>query len=536
MAVATLASRVAGFLRILVLAAALGLGSRLLDTYNVANTLPNAVYELVVGGTMASIVVPLLTRAALDEPDGGVLYAQRLLSLIVYVLGAVTVLAIVVAPWLIDLYAPGFTAEQRELAIVFSRFFLPQILFYGLSATTSAILNTRGRFAAGAWAPLCNSVIVIAVGLTYLAVAGSTVAGGSAPGGPASAGPPAEGGGTGLSTGHLLLLGLGTTAGVVAQTVLVLWALSRSGFPVRLRLDPRGIGIRRIGKLGVWVLLAVVASQTLTAAATRAASWAGPGGVTAYQNASAVYLVPYAVIAVSVMTAILPRLSQYAARGERQRVTTGLSRAVRTALVVMAPIAAAFLLLGPHIATVLFAHGNSSAATVRVLGLVLAGFGLTLVPFTSYMILQRGLYALQDTRTSALITALVAAVGVAGCAAAGFLLPGEEIVIGIPVAYALAYTVGLNVTALVLRRRLGYLDGRRLLRTHVRVLVATAAGAGCAGLVVWAVNATTWAGAFLTVTGAVLAGAVGYLAAGRLMRLAELRHLLNLALPGLRTW
>jgi putative peptidoglycan lipid II flippase len=305
---------------------------------------------------------------------------------------------------------------------------------------------------------------------------------------------------------------------------------------VRLRLDPRGIGIRRIGKLGVWVLLAVAASQILTAAATRAASWAGPGGITAYQNASAVYLVPYAVIAVSVMTAILPRLSQYAARGERQRVTTGLSRAVRTALVVMAPIAAAFLLLGPHIATVLFAHGNSSAATVRVLGLVLAGFGLTLVPFTSYMILQRGLYALQDTRTSALITALVAAVGVAGCFAAGMLLPGEDIVVGIPVAYALAYTVGLNVTALVLRRRLGHLDGRRLVRTHVRVLVATAAGAGCAGLVVWAVGATTWAGALVTVAGAVLAGAAGYLAVGLLMRLAELRHLLNLALPGLRTW
>ncbi|MEU4162322.1 murein biosynthesis integral membrane protein MurJ [Actinoplanes sp. NPDC026670] len=518
MAVATLASRVGGFLRILVLAAALGLGTRLLDTYNVANTLPNAVYELVVGGTMASIVVPLLTRASLTEPDGGVLYAQRLLSLIVYVLSAVTILAIVAAPWLIDLYAPGFTAEQRDLAIVFSRFFLPQILFYGLSATTGAILNIRGRFAAGAWAPLCNSVIVIAVGLTYLSVAGSAVAG------------------AGLSTGHLLLLGLGTTAGVVAQTILVLWALARSGFPVRLRLDPRGIGIRRIGKLGAWVLLAVVASQTLTAAATRAASWAGPGGVTAYQNASAVYLVPYAVIAVSVMTAILPRLSQYAARGERQRVTTGLSRAVRTALVVMAPIAAAFLLLGPHIATVLFAHGNSSAATVRVLGLVLAGFGLTLVPFTSYMILQRGLYALQDTRTSALITALVAAVGVAGCAAAGWLLPGEDIVIGIPMAYALAYTVGLNVTALVLRRRLGYLDGRRLVRTHVRVLVATAAGAGCAGLVVWAVDAATWAGALCTLAGAVFAGAAGYLAAGRLMRLAELRHLLNLALPGLRTW
>ncbi|MEU4693837.1 murein biosynthesis integral membrane protein MurJ [Actinoplanes sp. NPDC023714] len=512
MAVATLASRVAGFLRILVLAAALGLGSRLLDTYNVANTLPNAVYELVVGGTMASIVVPLLTRAALTDADGGVLYAQRLLSLIVYVLGAVTVLAIVAAPLLIDLYAPGFTAGQRELAIVFSRYFLPQILFYGISATTGAILNVRGRFGAPAWAPLVNSVIVIAVGLIYLVIGGTT--------------------GTEIKTGQLLLLAMGTTAGVGAQTVLVVWALRRSGFPIRLHLDPRGIAIRRIGRLGVWVLLSVVASTTLTAMATRTASWAGAGGITAYQNASAVYLVPFAVIAVSVMTAMLPRLSQYAARGEHQRVTTGLSRAVRTALVVMAPIAAAFLLLGPDIAIVLFDHGNSSAATVRMLGLVLAAFGLTLVPFTSYMILQRGMYALQDTRTAAFITVLVAVVGVAGCAVAGWILPAREIVVGIPVAFAVAYAVGLNVTAVVLRRRLGYLDGRRLIRTHVRVLAATVT----AGILAVAALRLVDSRGLVPLIVAAFAGAVGYLLAGRLLRLAELRHLLNAALPGVRTW
>ncbi|WP_328478310.1 murein biosynthesis integral membrane protein MurJ [Actinoplanes sp. NBC_00393] len=520
MAVATLASRIAGFVRIVVLSAALGLGTRLLDTYNIANTLPNAVYELIVGGTMASIVVPLLTRAALTEPDGGVLYAQRLLSLIVYVLSAVTVLAIVAAPLLIDLYAPGFTSEQRELAIVFSRYFFPQILFYGISATAAAALNSRGRFGAPAWAPLCNSVIVIAVGLTYAAVGGSTT--------------------TTLDTGHLLLLSVGTTAGVFAQMTLVVWALRRTGFALRLHLDPRGIAIRRIGRLGIWVLLSVVTTQILVAAATRTASWSGPGGITAFQNANAIYHVPFAVIAVSVMTAMLPRLSQYAARSEHQRVVTGLSRAVRTALVVMAPIATAFVLLGPQIATVLFDHGNSNAATVRVLGLVLAAYGLTLVPFTSYMILQRGLYALQDTKTAALITAVVAGVGVAGCAAAGWLLPAEDIVIGIPIAYAAAYTTGLALTAVVLRRRLGHIDGKRLVRTHLRVLIAVLSGAVCAVLALWAlaaaVDSSGWGGALLTAAVAALAGGVGYLAAGRLLHVAELRHLLNAALPGIRTW
>jgi putative peptidoglycan lipid II flippase len=175
-----------------------------------------------------------------------------------------------------------------------------------------------------------------------------------------------------------------------------------------------------------------------------------------------------------------------------------------------------------------------------VLGLVLAAYGLTLVPFTSYLILQRGLYALQDTRTAALITAVVAGVGVAGCVAAGWLLPAEDIVIGIPIAYAAAYTSGLVLTAVVLRRRLGLIDGKRLVRTHLRVLVATVCGAAGAGLALWAlapaVDSSAWTGALITGGVAAFAGGVGYLAAGRLLRLAELRHLLNAALPGIRTW
>jgi len=219
MAVATLTSRVAGFLRIVVLTAVLGLGTRLLDTYNVANTLPNAVYELVVGGAMASVVVPLLTRAALTDPDDGERYAQRLLSLMVYGLGAVTLVALAAAPWLVDLYAPGFTAEQRDLAVVFSWYFLPQILFYGVSAAAGAVLNIRGRFAAPAWAPLCNSLVVITFGLIYLGAGGTTSL-------------------ADLTAGQLTLLALGTSAGVFAQMALVVGALARSGFPIRLPGSP----------------------------------------------------------------------------------------------------------------------------------------------------------------------------------------------------------------------------------------------------------------------------------------------------------
>ncbi|AYF26759.1 murein biosynthesis integral membrane protein MurJ [Micromonospora tulbaghiae] len=519
MAVATLGSRIAGFVRLVVLASALGLGSRLLDSYNVANTLPNAVYELVVGGAMASVVVPLLARAALSEPDDGVVYAQRLLSLMVYGLGAVTVVAMVSVPWLVEVYTPGFTGEQRELAVVFSLFFLPQILFYGVSATAGAVLNIRGRFAAPTWAPLVNSLIVIAVAVVYLLIGGANSI-------------------ESITPAHLLLLAVGTTAGVFAQMALVVWALARSGFALRPRLDPRGIGIRRIGRLGGWVLVSVVAAQVLLAAATRAASISGPGGISAYQNAFAVFQMPFAVIALSVMTAMLPRLSRYAAHLDHRQITEDLSRAIRLAVVALAPIAAAMLVLGPQIATVLFAYGRSSPSAITLLGAVVATFGVALVPFTGYMILQRGFYALQDTKTPALITAAVTVVGVAGCLAATWLLPRADIVVGIPLAYAAAYTTGLIAAAAILRRRLGRIDGNRLLRTHVRVAVAAGVAGSCAAATTSALTPQVGSGvnaALLMLSVAGVVGTATYVAVARLVRLTELQQLVATALAGIRT-
>ncbi|WP_344505245.1 murein biosynthesis integral membrane protein MurJ [Dactylosporangium maewongense] len=519
MAVATLVSRVAGFVRLVVLASALGLGSRLLDGYNVANTLPNAVYELVVGGAMASVVVPLLARAAVTEPDDGVVYAQRLLTLLFYVLAAVTVAAMVSAPWLVRVYAPGFADEELALAVVFSRFFLPQILFYGVSATAGAVLNIRGRFAAPMWAPLVNSVIVIAVSVVYLLVGGGTSI-------------------DALTGPQLLVLAVGTTGGVVGQTALVVWALARSGFVLRPRLDPRGIGIRRIGRLGGWVLVSVVAAQVLIVAATRVASIGGPGGISAYQNAFAVFQMPFAVVAVSVMTAILPRLSRHAVRRDHARMTEDLSRAVRLAVVALAPVAAAMLVLGPQLATLLFAHGRSAPPAVALLGAVVAAFGVALVPFTGYMILQRGFYALQDTRTPALITVGVTVVGVGGCFAAAWVLPRADIVVGVPLAYAVAYTAGLVAAAAVLRRRLGRIDGRRLVSTHVRVGVAAGLAGGCAAVAVLVCTPLLTPGfgaALVTSAAAGVVGVVVYVVAGRMMRLTELRQLVFVALAGIRT-
>jgi putative peptidoglycan lipid II flippase len=448
-----------------------------------------------------------------------VVYAQRLLSLMVYGLGAVTLAATILAPFLVDLFTPGFTADQRHLAVVFTRFFLPQILFYGVSAASGAVLNIRGRFAAPMWAPLINSLVVIAVGLVYLVTGGTTSV-------------------QALTTNQVLLLGIGTSAGVFAQMALVMWALARSGFPLRPRLDPRGIGIRRIGRLSVWMLLSVATAQVLFAVATRSASISGPGGISAYQNAYALFQMPYAVIALSVMTAILPRLSRSAARTDHRQVIDDLSLAIRLATVVLAPVAAAMIILGPQLATLLFAHGHSVASTVGLLGAVVTAFGLALVPFTGYTILLRGFYATQDTKTPALITTGVSIVGVTGCLTAAWLLPRPQIVVAIPIAYAVAYTAGLVVAAFLLRRRLGRIDGHRLASTHARVALATAAAGAVAATfahILAPLTSPAWTGSLLTLAAASLFGAITYVGAARSLRLTELRQLTATALAGIRT-
>ncbi|MDQ1656993.1 MAG: putative peptidoglycan lipid flippase [Cryptosporangiaceae bacterium] len=506
MAAAALFSRITGFARVLVLTATLGFGSRLLDGYNVANTIPNTVYGLLVGGAMATVVVPLLSRAA-ASPDHGASYTQRLLSLLAYGLGALTVAAMVFAPLLVDGLAPGFSTPQRTAAIALSRFFLPQVLFYGMSAAAAAVLGVRGRFGAPVWAPIVNNLLVIAVGIGYLAAGGTDRL-------------------ADLTAPRLLLLGLGTTAGVAAEAALVAGALVRSGVPIRLPLDPRGIGVRRIGRLAGWVTLSMAATQVLATVATRLASGAGPGALTAYQNAYLLFLLPFGIVTTSILTAVFPRLSASAARGDTPGLVADLSRSLRVSAVAVVPAAVAMVVLGPPLATVLFAHGHSSAAAVQLAGTTVAAFGVALVPFTGYMTLARGFYAMQDTRTPAVIAVFAAAIGVAGCVLAAQVLPGRQLMAGLAGAYALAYTAGLVVSALVLRRRLGRVDGRRVVTSHLRI----AAAAIAAGLAVMPaaralarVTGTAWTGSAAVLVVGGLLGAALYLVLAVLLRVTEIR-------------
>ncbi|MFF3445278.1 murein biosynthesis integral membrane protein MurJ [Streptosporangium sp. NPDC002721] len=451
MVAGTFVSRVTGFVRTVVLVAALGTLA-LGDTFNTANTIPNIVFETLLGGVLTAAHVPLLVRARQRSKQYGEQFEQRLFTLLLLVLAVLTAVAMALAPLLIRLYGSGFTAAQNRLAVVFLLFFLPQIFFYGFSAVASASLNTQGRFAAPMWAPVLNNVVVSAVGVAFLLVADGRVT-------------PEN-----ITDEQVILIALGTTAGVAAQAVALLPALHRMGFRWRPRFDFRRDELGEMGSMAGWTLAFVVVQQIGLVFYTNIANTAGVRGMeenvgygvglTPWTNAYQFFQLPFAIVAVSVITALMPRMSGHAAEGRLDRVSADLAGGLRLSLVVIIPAAALLFGLSAEICVVLFAHGATTAADALMIANVLRVFAIMLVPFTVFQLLQRGFYALADTRTPALVGMATMPVGVAGALLGSRLLPTRDIVLGIAFSQGLAWVAGCVFTVLLLRRRLGSLQGR----------------------------------------------------------------------------
>ena len=354
MAVATLVSRVTGLASKLLLAYVIGLGV-VNDSYTVANTLPNIVFELLLGGVLTSIVVPVLVRAQREDADGGLAYTQRLLTVAAVVLGLATAAAVAAAPLLTHLYLDGSTGRANlALATAFGYLLLPEIVFYGIGALFAAILNTRGVFGPPAWAPVLNNVVVIATLGLYTAMPGTI-----------SLDP------VRMGEAKLLVLGVGTTLGIVVQAAVLLPSLRRSGFTFRWRLgwDAR---LSAFGGLALWVVGYVLVSQVGYVVTTRVASGADAGSVAAYSYAWLLLQVPYGVLGVSLLTAIMPRMSRAAAAGDTAAVIGDLSLGERLSAVLLVPISALLTVLGGAAGVALFSLGSSSTADGQRLGETLA--------------------------------------------------------------------------------------------------------------------------------------------------------------------
>jgi putative peptidoglycan lipid II flippase len=485
MAIASAASRLTGFLRSLAITAALGV-ALVGNAYNTANTLPNIVYELLLGGVLTSVVVPLLVTAQERDPDRGEAYTQRLLSLAVAGLAVTTLLATLAAPLLTLLYSSGDGAKS-DLTTFFAYLLLPEIFFYGLGAMIGAILNTRGVFGPSAWSPVLNNIVVIAVAGLFI---GLTAGDGLRTT-------------TSLSTGETLLLGIGTTLGIVVQAVVLLPALRRTGFRWKFRLDVRGSRLGEAGPLALWVIGYVVVSQVGYLVQLRLANGIPDNlpGVATFTNASLLFQMPYGILGVSLLTALMPRMSRAAARGDQDSVLSDLSLGSRLSALALLPVTALFVVLGPAIGTVVYGHGRTDLGAARTIGAVLAVSAFGLVPFAITMLQLRVFYAVKDARTPTMINLGMMAARVVLSLLAAVLLPDRHLVAGLLVATSLSYVVGAVAGESLLRRRFGRLDTARTVRASTRFLVMSV----LAGLAAWLVLAL--------VTGVLGRGFVGSLVA-----------------------
>ena len=481
MAIASAASRLTGFLRSLAVTAAIGV-ALVGNAYNTANTLPNIVYELLLGGVLTSVIVPLLVQAQERDRDRGVAYTQRLLSLAVAGLAGATLLATVAAPLLTVLYSSGSGAKS-ELTTLFAYLLLPEIFFYGLGAMIGAVLNTRGVFGPPAWAPVLNNVVVIVVAGLFIAITSGRDVTGS------------------LTTGETLLLGIGTTLGIVAQALVLLPALRRTGFRWKFRLDLRGSRLGEAGPLALWVIGYVVVSQIGYLIQLRLANGVPDDlpGVATFTNASLLFQMPYGILGVSLLTALMPRMSRAAARGDREGLLSDLSLGARLSALALLPVTALFIVLGPAIGTVIYGHGRTDVSAARTIGEVLAFSAFGLVPFAITMLQLRVFYAVKDARTPTMINLGMIVVRVVFSLLAALVLADRNLVAGLLVATSLSYVVGAIAGEMWLRRRFGRLDTARTIRASVRFLVMSV----LAGLAAWLV--------LVLVTGALGTGFVGSL-------------------------
>ena len=511
MALGTVASRVTGFLRTAMLAAVLGV-KFVANAFNIANTAPNIVYELLLGGILTSVIVPLVVRA--NKEGQGELLVQRLLTLAVLVLGGTSLLLVLFAPLIVDVYLnPSVDAHTRHLAVVFARFFLPQILFYGIGAILGAYLNTHGRFGPPMWAPVLNNVVVIVTLGLFAFLPG-----------------PAQLTSATITTTQIAVLGIGVTLGIVAQTVALLPALRATPLRLQPRFDFRGTGLRPAAALARWTFVYVICNQLVLVVVAQLATGAPENrSYSSYTYAFLLWQLPHAVVAVSVITALLPAMSGAAADGRLDELRRQLDRGLRLTVAVLVPAAVGYVVLGRSVATLVFGHGETSAGEARFIGTLLAVFACGLVAFSTYQLQLRAFYALQDTRTPAMVNLVVNVTTVVVDVALYLSLPRDQRVLGLAAGQASSYLLGVVVCTAVLARRVPRDPHGFVLRTTVRCVFSAAVPAAVAALVVHlseglAGRATSGA-ALATVLGGAVLG-TGYLAVARQVRVTEVEQLM----------
>lgn len=453
--VGTGASRVTGLLRTIAIAYALG--TQLVgDSYNLANTTPNVVYDLVLGGILAATLVPVVVDR-LEHDDQRAIDA--LATVITLVLAALTVVAMALSPIIIRLYTIGKAPEeadpQIELAVPLLLMFMPQVFFYGLSTLWTALLNAKRSFAVPAFAPVLNNVMVIALFLSLPRLIDGELTVDSL-----------------LDDKPLLLLvGLGTTAGIAAMA-LVLWpAMRRAG--IRLHWNPnwRDPAVTTVARLSAWTLGYVAANQLVFFVMITLINSTGVGQVSAFTYAWQFFQLPYGLFTVSIMTTFTPELATHVTRADMASFRRRFGQGLRLGALVIIPTAVAYLVLAGPAVRVLLEYGQFDDASSDMTSFALRWLAVGLPGFAAFLYTMRGFYAFKDTRTPFVLNLGECLLQVVMSFA---LLPAFGFG-GVVAAFSIAYTVSAVAAILMLQRRAGRLGDRELGLGVARHLVAAAA-------------------------------------------------------------
>jgi len=514
MSVWTLVSRVTGFARTWAMAFALGV-TLIADSYDIANNLPNMLFELLAGGVLSSIFIPLfMERLQHDGEQDAWRFASYVLNIIILVLGAVALAATIWPDPFVRSQTLTVSAERAELAIWLFRFFAVQIVFYGMALVFTGVLNSYRHFIAPVVGPIFNNVIVT---VTLLGVYV----------------PFRE------SNPRLALTGLaiGTTLGVVAMAAVQIPALARHKVRYTLRIDWHHPGLRKVAAMAIPTLIYVATNMVAVTVRTNFAVATGEGGQAALRYAWQFQQLPYGILAVALATALFPELSERANARDMPGFIKMFARGFRATAFLTIPFSALLAVLATPIIT-LYRAGRFTADDVPVVAGVLLWWGLGLFVYSAMLYVLRTFYALQDAKTpmytniaATTVHIVLYAVLTVGVAA----LPGLGI-IGIPIADGIFYVGHLVLLFVILRRRIGPLEERGIAVALVKASAASAAGAAVA----WGVMELT--AGLLAVTGGflvqlVLAGTLGLLTCYGLvvaLRVKEVTDVLARVKAGLR--
>jgi putative peptidoglycan lipid II flippase len=518
MTVGTTLSRLTGYVRIAAQTAALGVTvAPLGNVYTQANTTPNIVYELILGGILTSVFVPVFVdQQRRNGREEAFDLGRRVLTLALVLLSALAIVGIVFAPQIMRLYLVASDAADREaqieLGVFLLRWFMPQIVFYGIGAIAGGLLNAERRFAAPMFAPILNNLAVIVALAAYTIMRAG-----------------AEPSVSDITWLEKTTLGAGTTLGVVAMTVALWPSLRAAGFRWRLTGGWGHPGIRRIVRLSGWVLVYVAANQLAYVAIIVLAGGICDACYQIYATAFIIFLLPHSIFAVSIFTALLPGMADRWTAGDLGGVRDRFSLGLRDTVVIIVPAAFAFVALAQPIVSVLLEYGWVVRADVPLLARTLQGFAVGLPFFSAFQLITRTYYSTQNSRTPALVNVAAGVVTIAVdlllVAAIGLDVPG--LALGHAASYLFATVVGL----VLIRRRLGSLDARRIGRTLIRAVPAAAVTA----LVAWSVAAgidaigdtelVVWR--VVQVSAAVVAGVIVYVVGALMLGLEEVDEVMG---------